>query len=44
MVATALIDVGTSERSLTRFLQGLPAVDPVGVEARAAGLATRSIK
>jgi len=33
-----------SEASLTRFLRGLPGVDHVGVEARAASLATRSIK
>jgi deoxyribose-phosphate aldolase len=30
--------------SLRRFLHGLPGVDQVGAEARAAGLATRSIK
>src|SRR3954451_24074992 len=39
-----LRDVGTDEVSLRRFLHGLPGVDPVGVEQRAAGLATRSIK
>ena len=32
------------ETSLRRFLHGLPGVDQVGAEARAAGLATRSIK
>jgi hypothetical protein len=32
------------EASLRRFLTGLPGVDQVGVEQRAAGLATRSIK
>jgi deoxyribose-phosphate aldolase len=32
------------EAALRRFLHGLPGVDPVGVEARAAALATRSIK
>ena len=32
------------ESSLRRFLLGLPGVDPVGIEQRAAGLATRSIK
>jgi deoxyribose-phosphate aldolase len=37
-------DVTSSEASLRRFLQGLPGVDQVGAEARAAGLATRSIK
>jgi deoxyribose-phosphate aldolase len=33
-----------SESSLRRFLHGLPGVDQVGAEARAARLATRSIK
>lgn len=33
-----------SESSLRRFLAGLPGVDQVGAEARAASLATRSIK
>ncbi len=33
-----------SDASLTQFLHGLPGVDHVGVEARAASLATRSIK
>lgn len=33
-----------SESSLRRFLLGLPGVDQVGAEARAAGLAVRSIK
>src|SRR5688500_8979892 len=32
------------ESALRRFLFGLPGVDPVGIEQRAAGLATRSIK
>src|SRR3978361_191656 len=32
------------ESSLRRFLAGLPGVDQVGAEGRAAGLATRSIK
>src|ERR1700712_1900849 len=39
-----LKDVATDETSLKRFLHGLPGVDAVGVEQRAAGLATRSIK
>ena len=39
-----LLDAGADERSLRRFLHGLPGVDPVGVEQRAAGLGTRSIK
>jgi deoxyribose-phosphate aldolase len=41
---TILDDVTGSEASLRRFLHGLPGVDQVGAEARAAGLATRSIK
>jgi len=39
-----LKDIATDESSLKRFLHGLPGVDAVGVEQRAAGLATRSIK
>jgi deoxyribose-phosphate aldolase len=42
--ASSLADVASSEASLKRFLHGLPGVDQVGAEARAAGLATRSIK
>ena len=42
--AASLRDVGATAASLRRFLYGLPGVDPVGVEQRAAGLATRSIK
>jgi len=37
-------DVDRSESDLRRFLHGLPGVDQVGAEARAATLATRSIK
>ena len=37
-------DVVASDATLRRFLQGLPGVDQVGAEARAATLATRSIK
>ena len=37
-------DITSSESSLRRFLHGLPGVDQVGCEARAAGLGTRSIK
>ena len=37
-------DITSSESSLRRFLHGLPGVDQVGAEARAAGLGTRSIK
>jgi deoxyribose-phosphate aldolase len=40
----ALHDATRDETSLRRFLHGLPGVDQVGAEARAAGLATRSIK
>ncbi len=39
-----LSDAIVDESSLRRFLFGLPGVDPVGIEQRAAGLATRSIK
>jgi deoxyribose-phosphate aldolase len=37
-------DVASSESALRRFLHGLPGVDQVGADARAAALATRSIK
>ena len=37
-------DVARSEATLRRFLHGLPGVDQVGAEARAAALGTRSIK
>jgi deoxyribose-phosphate aldolase len=40
----SVADVTASATSLRRFLHGLPGVDQVGVEARAATLATRSIK
>lgn len=39
-----LSEITASETSLRRFLHGLPGVDQVGAEARAAMLATRSIK
>jgi deoxyribose-phosphate aldolase len=39
-----LADVTRDDAALRRFLQGLPGVDQVGVEQRAATLATRSIK
>lgn len=39
-----LADATRDEQSLRRFLAGLPGVDPVGLEQRSAGLATRSIK
>lgn len=41
---THLADAAANDVSLRRFLFGLPGVDPVGIEQRAAGLATRSIK
>jgi deoxyribose-phosphate aldolase len=41
---TSYDDVTRSEASLRRFLHGLPGVDQVGAEARAAVLGTRSIK
>ncbi|MFE2324849.1 deoxyribose-phosphate aldolase [Streptomyces sp. NPDC059385] len=41
---SAFADVTTSDSALRRFLHGLPGVDPVGLEARAASLGTRSIK
>jgi len=40
----AYAEVTRNEASLRRFLHGLPGVDQVGAEARAAGLGTRSIK
>ena len=40
----SLADVTSSEDRLRRFLLGLPGVDQVGAEARAAALSTRSIK
>jgi deoxyribose-phosphate aldolase len=43
-VPAGFADVTASNDTLTRFLHGLPGVDQVGVEARAATLATRSIK
>jgi deoxyribose-phosphate aldolase len=38
------LEVTVSDAALRRFLHGLPGVDQVGAEARAATLATRSIK
>ena len=43
-VPTPLADAATSDAALRRFLHGLPGVDQVGAEGRAANLATRSIK
>ena len=44
MTATLAPDVTSSNASLRRFLHGLPGVDQVGADARAAMLSTRSIK
>lgn len=41
---SVLADAASSDASLRRFLHGLPGVDQVGAEGRAAGLGTRSIK
>lgn len=40
----AVLDVAGSNAELHRFLHGLPGVDKIGAEQRAAGLGTRSIK
>jgi deoxyribose-phosphate aldolase len=42
--ASSLIDATSSDAALRRFLHGLPGVDQVGAEQRAAALGTRSIK
>ena len=42
--ASSLIDATSSDAALRRFLHGLPGVDQVGAEQRAASLGTRSIK
>jgi deoxyribose-phosphate aldolase len=42
--AGAVADLATSDTALRQVLHGLPGVDQVGTEARAAGLATRSVK
>jgi deoxyribose-phosphate aldolase len=44
MTVTALGEVARSESALRTFLYGLPGVDQVGADARAATLGTRSIK
>jgi deoxyribose-phosphate aldolase len=44
MAPAGYADVVRDEATLRRFLHGLPGVDQVGAEGRAAGLATRSIK
>jgi deoxyribose-phosphate aldolase len=43
-MASSLADAASSDAALRRFLHGLPGVDRVGAEQRAAGLGTRSIK
>ncbi|NYF10411.1 deoxyribose-phosphate aldolase [Leifsonia sp. AK011] len=42
--AIELIGSDLTEKSLRQYLEGLPGVDAVGLEQRAAGLGTRSIK
>jgi deoxyribose-phosphate aldolase len=42
--ARELLGAELSNASLTRWLHGLPGVDQVGADARAAGLGTRSVK
>ena len=42
--ATGFTELARSETALRRFLHGLPGVDQVGAEARAAALSTRSVK
>ncbi len=43
-LSPALAEATSSDSALRRFLHGLPGVDQVGAEARAATLGTRSIK
>src|SRR2546423_9715426 len=43
-MVTTMPDLAGSTATLRAFLHGLPGVDRVGADARAAGLATRSIK
>ena len=40
----SVLGSGATEKALTTFLNGIPGVDTVGAEARAAGFASRSIK
>ena len=44
LLGSSFEDATRSEASLRRFLHGLPGVDQVGADARAASLGTRSIK
>src|SRR5690349_14906093 len=43
-MASSVSEATSSDAALRRFLHGLPGVDQVGAEQRAAGLGTRSIK
>ncbi|HET6152072.1 MAG TPA: deoxyribose-phosphate aldolase [Marmoricola sp.] len=43
-LGSAMAEATSSDAALRRFLHGLPGVDQVGAEQRAAGLGTRSIK
>src|SRR3954467_3481264 len=43
-MASSVCEATSSDAALRRFLHGLPGVDQVGAEQRAAGLGTRSIK
>ena len=43
-LSNPLADAARDDATLRRFLHGLPGIDQVGAEARAASLATRSIK
>ena len=40
----SVLGSGATEKALITFLRGIPGVDTVGAEARAAGFATRSLK
>ena len=42
--AIALLGGEANDANLRRYLHGIPGVDAVGLEQRAAGLGTRSIK
>ena len=42
--ALELLDGPVTDTTLRRYLEGIPGVDAVGLEQRAAGLATRSLK
>lgn len=42
--ANSILGASVTEKALTKFLQGIPGVDAVGAEARAAMFASRSLK